>query len=66
MEKPLPSTSGNLSARGRLAPGGLTLRLRLLAAFCALSVITLSLGSFSVRSVGRSGAMVAAIFDRAL
>jgi PAS domain-containing protein len=63
---PVPDTARFARAPGRLAPGGLTLRLRLLAAFCALSVITLGLGAFSVRSVGRSGAMVAAIFDRAL
>jgi PAS domain-containing protein len=44
----------------------LSLRVRLLAAFCALSVLTLALGAFAVRCVGRSGAMVAAIFDQAL
>ena len=45
---------------------GLSLRVRLFAAFLALSVLTLALGAFAVRSVGTSGAMVAAIFDRAL
>ncbi len=50
----------------RRRPRGLSLRLRLFAAFAALSVVTLALGAFAVASVGRSGAMVAAIFDGAL
>lgn len=64
--EPVPKDQTSLRALGRLAPRGWSLRLRLLAAFCALSAITLGLGAFSVRSVGHSGAMVSAIFDGAL
>ena len=52
--------------RRRPGGGGLSLRLRIVAAFSALALITLGLGAFAIRSVEQSGGIVVDIFGRSL
>jgi len=53
-------------ARIAIWANGRSLRWRLCAAFAALALITAALGLVAADAVSRSGALVAAIFDRAL
>ncbi len=48
------------------AGAGLSLRTRILPAFCTAALITLALGVFAVRSVERSGGIVVDIFGQGL